>query len=711
MNKYYLILLINFCFSSNSSKAATNVDSLISYSAIAETDSLKAHAFNKIGYFYKTEESKRAIEYANKSLELSESNPDLIWLKLSSYNIIGLAYKALFKFDLAKEYLQKGLDESTEIESIKFEGKFSSNLGNIYYDEGDFHSATKLYFQSLKADEILKDTSGIIISYITIGAVYGVTEKNDKSIEYFKKALDLCDVTGNVAYSQYCQNNIGSIYIVQEKYFEALDYFKKSLVIAEKYESLEDIAWSLNNIGVCYLKQRDIPNSLKAIKRALDIRKELSDRRAYATTLGNYADIFFELGDFHKANSFYHQSLDIAIEINAIELQKEIYKLLSDKNEIKKDYKTALKYHKLFSSMKDSLINQSGQDKIAELETEYNTEKKQQEIDLLNTEKELRTVEIDKKNLQQNILIIGLIISLLLVGYVVYNLRQKKKNNILLNEKNLIIEEKNRDITDSINYAERIQQATLPDVGLLQKHFESFIYFQPKDIVSGDFYWIKEVGDKIYFSVVDCTGHGVPGAFMSLIGYNSLNRIVEDFKISETGKILDKLNELVEQAIGGKSKTDDMDIRDGMDISICCIDKITNILTYSGANNSIYIIRNSTNQLKDKEIFFEENGKVFHEFKADKMAIGGGVNRSEYSTVSIQLEKEDAIYLFSDGYADQFGGVKGKKFLYKKFKQLLLSLQGKNMQDQMSVLNNTMTDWKGDLDQLDDICVLGVKIN
>ena len=708
MVKYYLILL-SFCIIGNRNKAATNVDSLISYTNVHESDSFKAKRFNQIANFYKAEESKKAIKYGLKTLEITQSNLALTELKLSAYNIIGLAHKSIYEFKLAKEYLQKGLDESVALNLIKYQGQFSSNLGNIYFDEGDFDSATALYFQSLKADESLNDTLGIIVSYITIGAVYGVTEKNKKSIQYFKKASHLCEKIGREDYSQYCQNNIGNIYVVQEKYYEALDYFKKSLIIAEKYESPSEIAWSANNIGVCYFKLGDLSNSLKATKRALDIREKLSDRRAYASSLGNYADIFFELKDFKKANSYYYKALKIAEEIDATELKKEIYKLLAVKNEIRKDYKTALMYHKLFSDMKDSLISQSSEDKIAELETEYNTEKKQQEIDLLNAEKELRTVEIDKKNLQQNVLILGLFIALLLVAYVVFNLIQKKKTNTLLNSQNKLIEEKNKDITDSINYAERIQQAILPENSLLKKHFESFIYFQPKDIVSGDFYWIKEVENKIYFSVVDCTGHGVPGAFMSIIGYNSLNRIVDDYKIYDTGKILDKLNQLVVEAIGGKSKLDEMEIRDGMDLSICCIDKSTNTLTYSGAHNSLYLLRKSQT-LIDKNVVLESNGVCFYEYKADKIAIGGDMNQVNYVTHSILLEKGDSLYLFTDGYADQFGGIKGKKFMYKKFKNLLLSFQDKSMSKQMNILEQTLTDWKGDIEQLDDICVLGVRI-
>ncbi|PCI97355.1 MAG: hypothetical protein COB15_07900 [Flavobacteriales bacterium] len=711
MNKYYFILLISLGFLWNSNKAATNVDSLISYAEIADEDSSKVQTYVKITGYYKSKDPKKAIDYGLLTLELIKSTPYLIESKLIVTNLIGLSYKNLYQFDLAKEYLRKGLDESVDLNLQSFIGQFSSNLGGVYYDEGDYDGAIKLYFQSLKADEILKDTSGIIVSYLTIGAVYGATDKLDKSIQYFKEALQLCEASKNEPYTQYCQNNLGQIYVAQERYFEALSCFNKSLAVAEKYENPSEIAWSLNNIGVCHYELRDLPRSLKATKKALDIRRELGDKRPYAISLSNYADIFFDLGDFQKANKYYNEALQIAKDINALDLEMEIYILLSEKNEIRNDYKAALKYHKLSSIIKDSLISKSSEDKIAELATQYDTEKQQQEIDLLNTEKELRNVEIDKNNLQQNILTIGLIIAMLLIAYVVYNLRQKKKTNYLLNNQNKIIEEKNKDITDSINYAERIQKATLPEEGLLQKHFESFIYFKPKDIVSGDFYWIKEIDQKIYFSVVDCTGHGVPGAFMSMIGYNSLNRIVEDFKISDTGKILDKLNELVVQAIGGKSKLDEMDIRDGMDLSICCIDKTNNVLTYSGANNSLYLLRDSNIELKAIKAIFEGQGNYFYEFKADKMAIGGDLNKRTYATHTLKLEKEDSIYLFTDGYADQFGGEKGKKFMYKKFKNLLLSIQDKSMNHQLSFLDKTLIDWKGDIDQLDDICVLGVKIS
>jgi serine phosphatase RsbU (regulator of sigma subunit) len=318
-----------------------------------------------------------------------------------------------------------------------------------------------------------------------------------------------------------------------------------------------------------------------------------------------------------------------------------------------------------------------------------------------------------------------------------YSLIQKKKTNKILNQKNeqisaknKIIEGKNKDITDSLNYAKLIQNAILPEENLLLKHFDSFVYYLPKDIVSGDFFWIKEVGNKLYFSVVDCTGHGVPGAFMSIIGFNSLNRIVEDLQLSKTGLILDKLNELVIHSISKQDK-DGSSVRDGMDLSICCLDLERNVVEFSGANNPLYILRPTViasaantviaseertkqsaanDQITSLLTIVRNDTYELIEIKADKMAIGGTENSRNYQTHQVQLQQGDSIYLFSDGYADQFGGPKGKKFMYKRFKEVILSMQEYSMDIQKEILHKTLIGWKGNLDQIDDICVIGVKV-
>jgi serine phosphatase RsbU (regulator of sigma subunit) len=257
----------------------------------------------------------------------------------------------------------------------------------------------------------------------------------------------------------------------------------------------------------------------------------------------------------------------------------------------------------------------------------------------------------------------------------------------------------------------------LPPLTEFQENFvESFVMFRPRDIVSGDFYWIEEVGDKIYFSVVDCTGHGVPGALVSIVGANSLNRCLMEFELEEPGQILNKLSELVKETF---DKTDS-DVRDGMDMALCCIDKNTRELSFAGAYNPLWIIRkNDSNAQYEFEDFnvIEKKNKSFIEIKSNKQPIGYSYNSVPFETTRLQLKENDMVYLFSDGYAHQFGGTDseliakgGKKFKTLNFKELLMTLSHKPLDDQLNIIEETFDTWKGDLPQLDDVCVIGVRI-
>ncbi|MDF1673747.1 MAG: tetratricopeptide repeat protein [Vicingaceae bacterium] len=268
----------------------------------------------------------------------------------------------------------------------------------------------------------------------------------------------------------------------------------------------------------------------------------------------------------------------------------------------------------------------------------------------------------------------------------------KRTQEVVLQKE--VIEEKNKHITDSIHYAKRIQDATLPDLKLMNHYLkESFVLFKPKDIVSGDFYWIDKKDDEVLFAVVDCTGHGVPGAFLSLIGYNSLNKIVNELHITKPSEILQELNKSVFQTL--QNNLEYNHIQDGMDIAICSLNKNTNVLQFAGAYNPLYIV--SDNNIK--------------EIKGDKISIGSGESNFsiKFNNHKVQLKKNDCIYLFSDGYADQFGGPKGKKFKYSQFKELLLEMNNLEMKDQGDNLDKTITQWQGDLEQIDDVCVIGIK--
>jgi serine phosphatase RsbU (regulator of sigma subunit)/HAMP domain-containing protein len=255
------------------------------------------------------------------------------------------------------------------------------------------------------------------------------------------------------------------------------------------------------------------------------------------------------------------------------------------------------------------------------------------------------------------------------------------------------MEELYTDITASIRYAKRLQDSILPQQQYIKSLLpESFVLFKPKDIVSGDFYWFQDTPTKVLFSAVDCTGHGVPGAFMSLIGANALSRIVVENGVEKPSVILDELNRLSSSALN--KSTGGNEVRDGMDAAICSFDKSTNKLEYAGANNPLYLIRNNE----------------VTQIKADKFAIASFTPDSEnYTNHEIQIEQGDVVYLFSDGYADQFGGERGKKFMYRKFRELLLEVKDKSPIEQKSILNSTIENWRGIHEQVDDILIIGVK--
>jgi serine phosphatase RsbU (regulator of sigma subunit) len=253
------------------------------------------------------------------------------------------------------------------------------------------------------------------------------------------------------------------------------------------------------------------------------------------------------------------------------------------------------------------------------------------------------------------------------------------------------------DVTDSIKYALRIQQSILPPTSYVKKYIpDVFFLYKPKDIVSGDFYWFEEQGENLFIAAVDCTGHGVPGALMSMVGNNILNRSVTDHSLTDSAAILDELNEGVSRALR-VGQEEGQGSKDGMDISLCRINYKQNLLQYAGAFNPLYRIRNGE----------------FEEFKANKFPIGhyGEEPALKYTNIDFEIQKGDIYYLFTDGYADQFGGPRGKKFLYKRFRELLLHICTFPMAEQQRLLDKEITEWMGDTEpQLDDILVIGFKI-
>jgi serine phosphatase RsbU (regulator of sigma subunit) len=297
------------------------------------------------------------------------------------------------------------------------------------------------------------------------------------------------------------------------------------------------------------------------------------------------------------------------------------------------------------------------------------------------------------QGMPEEISIVFFVLNIVVICTIIYVLLEyfvAKKDHI----QDLLVQ-KNKDITDSITYAKRIQQAILPPEKMVQELLpDSFILYKPKDIVSGDFYWVAELGNMVMFAAVDCTGHGVPGAFMSIVGQNILSQAVNEHRLSKPDQILNFLNEEVSRNLG---KDEKHQIKDGMDLALCVMSKTSRTLEFAGAFNPLWILR----------------GDEIIEIKGNKFPIGSFMDGElkNFTRHEVKLEKGDQLYVFTDGYADQFGGPKQKKFKYKNIKKLLLDHRHESMERQKQILDNTLRDWKGDLEQIDDILVMGVRVS
>ena len=388
--------------------------------------------------------------------------------------------------------------------------------------------------------------------------------------------------------------------------------------------------------------------------------------------------------------------------------------------------------------------------------------KKQSIADSLGFEKEKEIEKIahqsamEKEKQQRYILYVSLVCFLLIGAFTFRGYQRKKKDNIVINlqkeeveKQHLELEEVHHEMRDSINYAKRLQEAILPPLDLIKENLpQSFIHFKPKDIVSGDFYWFERINGVSYIAAADCTGHGVPGAMVSVVCSNALNRAVKEFNISEPAEILNQVRKLVIETFGksGESssfaKASENAIKDGMDIAMCAIHGSasanrmspkasamaqatggTRKVTFAGANNPLWIVRktallNDAQKQERSTVIVEDLSLI--EYKPDKQPIGLYVGMKEFTQQEIELQENDTMYIFTDGFADQFGGERasagavggtrrGKKFKYKPFKRMLIELSHEPMEKQETIIDSKFEEWRGDLEQIDDVCIIGIR--
>lgn len=661
-----------------------------------------------------------ALLYADKAENLAE--------KLNykegtgdACNNLGIIYSIQGNYPNAMKYYHRTMDICQELGNKNQTAIILGNIGNVYFEEGDYSSAMEYQFKALSIHDRTGNKKGSAINYGSIGNIYEHQKNYPKALEYDSKALSIYTEIGNKYGEAANLGNIGIIYGKQANYPLALQYEKKALAVNQEIGNKTGISQNYSSIGLIYEGQKDYPESLDYYFNSLKTDDEIGDRRGAALNMCNIAIVYTNQKNYKQAKIYLDSAIVISKDIGEKEITKSAYSGWASLDSCTGNYKAAFADYKNYILYRDSLMNEAITKKTVQAEMNYQFEQKQAAEKAEQDKKDAVADQERKKQIViRNSFIGGFVLMLTLAFFIFRGYRQKHKTNIIVTQQKeevekqkvmveqqkALVEEKNKDILDSITYAKRLQDAILPPLSLIKQCLpESFVLYKPKDIVAGDFYWMERsslpAGDGragiVLLAAADCTGHGVPGALVSVVCSNALNRTVKEFHITEPGKILDKVRELVVETfsqsdmLGGRNAGN---IQDGMDISLCSINTMSHEVQWSGAFNSLWYIHDG----------------AINEVLADKQPIGYTTEPKPFNTCNLKLHKGDALYLFTDGYADQFGGPKGKKFKYKQMQEILLTHSHKPMEEQKTKLEDALNEWMGSLEQVDDVLVVGIRV-
>jgi len=587
---------------------------------------------------------------------------------------IGVIYGDLNNFDKALEFSLKSVQLFNELNDNMGAANCYNNIANYYQSKGGITGDTiflnrslEYHLRNIQIRKEFNDTSWLYISYSNASIAYIRLKRFDEAIQILKLGVDYYKTRKDDQGSMLLVNsNLGDAYLGKARENRKPEYFRKALSyfvnIVSEYSQQKNIineeyADALEKTGEIYYETEQYARSLENLTSAFNIYNEMRHYEGLSTSTLRLAKLFEKEKEFEKSNEFY----------------------------------------RLHLAYKDTVLNKLNKNNVEQMQMLYKSSQKDNEIVKLKHDKEIQEVTLNRQRTITFATVGGLLL-ILLLGFVLlsrYNL--KRKANMQLTDAFTKIEIKNREITDSINYAKRIQNSILPPNELLISHLpDFFLFYSPKDIVSGDFYWFTKHDDKLFFVLADCTGHGVPGALMSMIGNTLLNEIINQKDVTDPGEILNLLDKGISNALRQQS-TDIFTQDDGMDVSICRIDeKNKGVLTYASANHTLFI--------KNKNGLAELTGDIY--------SIGGSIggNKKCFKSKEVKIESESFIVLSSDGYSDQFGGKNNTKFLVTRFEDLILKTEF-NSANAADVFKTSFENWKGGNQQTDDVLVAGFRLS
>jgi serine phosphatase RsbU (regulator of sigma subunit) len=677
ISKYLAILLsLSFLLSSSSIKSQNSkIDSLLEVNKkLKDTDTVKVLNLLKI-----TQECRQkqdiasAIKYAKEAEALFSKSKNKSLYAKTNY-LLGVTHYNNTQYKEALAYMLKALSLYEEQKDKAKVANTYNVIALIYQDQTFYAQAQEFHLKCLKMREELKDSGNLGGSYSNIGLNYYNIAKQKRednyesqnikdAISHLKKAYDLAVHFDNIQVQANSLGNLSNIMNDLMKYDEALKYAQQALKIYQETEDVYQESVSLIDIGSIYLAQKKHKEAIPYFEKSLQFGIENKDREIQHYCYANLVSCYEKIGDFTKA----------------------------------------FKYQKEMIAVKDSLFNSENSKQINDMQVKYDSEKKESENKLLQVENELSNKTLKSQQITMYFVIGGLLIAVFFGFFIFKSLKKqrqanfiisKQKNEVeaqrdLINQQKHLVEEHQKEILDSIHYAKRIQNTIIAHKDFIDENLENnFVYFNPKDIVSGDFYWATKKDNYFYLAACDSTGHGVPGAFMSLLNIGFLSEAINEKDIIEPSEIFDYTRERLISSISKDGQ------KDGFDGILIRIDTVTKEIIYVAANNNPVIV--SGNQLLDLAV--------------DKMPVGHGERKQNFSQHKLEYKSGDMLYLYTDGYADQFGGPKGKKFKYKPLNEMLINISTKPLSEQSEILSNRFNDWRGDLEQVDDVLIIGIQL-
>lgn len=666
-----------------------------------------------------SENPKKSLHTAFQANSLANKS-DHKYLIAFSLNTIGSAYNYMGNNDSAIYYHQQALLIQREIQDDLGIGRSLTNIGIAYTSNGLNDKAIKCFLEAEQKFIKVKFDIGLSKLYNSMGSLFYNINDFNNSIIYYKKGIAISKKLDDVVLNYSLKINLANVYGSVNKSSEALALYKESYFAVKADSNYSDLIMVCNNMCHEYLDLKNFALAKQYSDEALSLIKnyEIEDYLK-TTSFSNQADILAHEGHFAEAVVFVDSALsmlkdspDFAKEIG---LKYQLGKMLHKNGNYERSYEVLMDA----LNLKDTLYNKNLKEKLSEINTIHEVEKKESQIQLLSDAQEKQKII--------NYLLIGVAcISFIAIVVLISSYKRKKRDNEIIqiqkNEvilKNTLVEEKQKEILDSINYAKRIQYSLLASDKLLQENLpEHFLYFKPKDVVSGDFYWGSKVisssvsvreesrDENFILVTADSTGHGVPGAIMSMLNISCLNEAISADKLTQPADILNATREKIINHLSNDGSAEGG--KDGMDCSLVSFDFKNKKLIYAAANNPVWVVRS----LSLFEGGVRRTGDVeFIALVADRMPIGKhDKDIIPFTQHEFDLQSGDMVYTFTDGFPDQFGGPNGKKFKYKKLEELLMSISHESMEIQKQKLEEVFENWKGDLEQIDDVCIIGVRV-